>query len=513
MQGNETGRSRLALVSTGPRGGRAESTLSRAPGEQPVRSPFSAAVPDRYFETAALRECHSRVARAALESDAVAVVEGEQGSGKTTFARMLHKRVGPSRDLCYIDVHIPQGERHVLDRLQRVFHPGQPADLDALTAELIERGRHNGGCLIVVDDADNLSVSALRLLMRLKRAVVQAGSRLGVIITASPSRLNAVLELPSLAPYRGHRLTRVELPRFSEQETADYLRARVESAGMADAISFDPAQVSRIHKASGGLPYHIKRVAGELLDGARPRHYRGTQRRQRHLARFRNVLIPVAAVALPVIGIGFLLQAITQDPEGADRAARFLPPGEIEAAGTAVPLLALPATPAATGVVERAPAAPPPSATPPAPAKPAVTEPPRGKLLAPEAGNAGGTPAAAPAPRPPADLPVLERAADAAPLGGNEWLRAQDPEFYTIQLAGSTERKDVERFIDRYALPGKAVVVEVLRNGKVWYMVLYNSYRTSGEAQRDLDALPPQIHRNDPFARRFSSVQAIARGP
>lgn len=71
----------------------------------------------------------------------------------------------------------------------------------------------------------------------------------------------------------------------------------------------------------------------------------------------------------------------------------------------------------------------------------------------------------------------------------------------------------MQEFIDKYALPGKVVVVEVLRNGKVWHMVLYNSYPTWGEARRELGTLPPQVHRNDPFARRFASVQAIALAP
>jgi DamX protein len=106
---------------------------------------------------------------------------------------------------------------------------------------------------------------------------------------------------------------------------------------------------------------------------------------------------------------------------------------------------------------------------------------------------------------PPPHPPV-----DTARLDGNEWLRAQNPAAYTLQLAGAAERKDVQEFSDKYGLPGKVVIAEVLRGGKVWYMVLYNSYATWGEARRDLGTLPAAIQRNDPFARRFASVQAMA---
>ncbi|MBK8164020.1 MAG: AAA family ATPase [Gammaproteobacteria bacterium] len=352
MQGKEIIRSRLSLVDAGRTDAATEPAAPRDASATAL-SPFSPAVPDRYFETAALRDCHARVARAALDSDTVAVVEGERGCGKTTFVRMLQQRVGPSRELCYVDVRIPQGERFVYDCLRRAFCADPAADMQALLAQLIERGRRDRACLIVVDNADKLSVFGLRLLFRLKRAVTEAGSRLGVVITMSPLRLDAILTLPSFEPYRTGGLTRVELPHFSAQETADYLRARIESAGMAEAISFDETQVQRIHHASGGLPQHIKRVAAELLEGNKPRRYRSAIRQQR-IARLRHSLIPVAAVVVPVIGIGLLLNAIFDDPTDDAVVAQLMSTAGIESAGTAVPLPgAPPAAPAATGAVDR----------------------------------------------------------------------------------------------------------------------------------------------------------------
>jgi type II secretory pathway predicted ATPase ExeA len=546
MQGKEGNRSRLALVATG-REDAAEAAPPTADGQTDLL-PFAAA-PDRYFETAALRDCHARVARAALEGDTVTVIEGERGCGKTTFVRMLQQRVGNSRDLCFIDVRLAQGERYVLDCLARTFCPDPSAGADALLAQLVERSRRRGPCLVVVDDADRLSMFALRRLFTLKQEVEQADGRLGIVVTLSPARLAALLELPSFAAWRQQGLTRVELPRFSAQETADYLHARIQSAGLATAISFEPAQVRRIHQASGGLPRHIKRVAGELLDGIRPRTYRGGGWRKR-LARHRHTLIPVALIVVPVICIGLLLQAILQRP-GAEVMERLMSTEGIEAAGTAVPVPAAPPAPAASGAVDRAPDDAPPSAparaapavsppetvaAAPAPVTPAIPSAPK----APAVPAPAAVPAAAPEPKAaepvravapslqtapvapvpaPAAPPSVEAVAvsppprppvDTARLDGNEWLRAQNPAAYTLQLAGAAERKDVQEFSDKYGLPGKVVIAEVLRGGKVWYMVLYNSYATWGEARRDLGTLPVAIQRNDPFARRFASVQAMA---
>lgn len=544
MQGKEMSRSRLSLVDAG----RTEEAAT-PPDAATALSPFSAAVPDRYFETPALRDCHARIARAALDSDTVAVVEGEHGCGKTTFLRMLQQRVGPNREVCYIEVRIPQGERYVFDCLRRAFCTDPAADMQALLAQLIERGRRDTGCLIVVDDADRLSVFALRLLFTLKRAVEQAGSRLGVVVAMSPARLEAALKLPSLASYRARGLTRVGLPHFSAQETADYLRARIEGAGMGDAISFDETQVQRIHRASGGLPQHIKRVAGDLLDGTRPRRYRSA-RRQQYIARLRHLLLPAAVVVVPLACIGLLLYAIFGGSADEGTVAQLMSTADIEAAGTSVRMPD--EVVAAAGAVDRddsveeatAPKTPSPPAravtperTPeripertaavPAPALvPAVAEvvppaPPRAAAPVaaprpeprPESGSQAGS-GAEPEPEPVKEAARAQPAADETPaLEGNAWLRAQNPAFYTIQLAGADKREDVDEFITRYALPGKVMVVEVQRSGRPWYMVLYNSYPSWGEARRELESLPPQLSRNDPFARSFGSVQAIAPAP
>ncbi|MCC6207003.1 MAG: AAA family ATPase [Gammaproteobacteria bacterium] len=543
MNGKDIPRSHLSLVHAG----RAEEDVTE-PDSATALSPFSAAVPDRYFETPALRECHARVARAALDSDTVAVVEGERGCGKTTFVRMLQQRVGPSRALCYIDVRIPQGERYVFDCLRRAFCTDPAADMQALLAQLIERGRGDTGCLIVVDDADKLSVFALRFLFTLKRAVAQAGSQLGVVVTMSPARLEAVFKLPSFAPYRTRGLTRIGLPHLSAQETADYLRARIESAGMAGKVSFDETQVGRIHRASGGLPQQIKRVAGELLDGARPRRYRSAGRLQR-LAQFRQMLFPAAVVIVPLAGIGLLLYAIFKSPADDAMVAKLMSTADIEAPGAAVKF---PNEDRAAGAVDRASGtAAPVSTAPSPPAREAVSEPPaaitppavtetvaqaRAVVPAPEPKSepksepkpepksdsrpepkpepkkeAASQPAPAPEPTPDAPPPRVSN--EAAAIDGNAWLRAQNPAHYTIQLAGADKREDVDEFIVRHALPGKTVVVEVQRSGKPWYMALYKSYPSWGEARRELESLPPQVSRNDPFARSFGSVQAIAPAP
>ncbi len=543
MQGKEMSRSRLSLVDAG----RTEEPVT-PPDAATALSPFSTAVPDRYFETPALRDCHARIARAALDSDTVAVVEGEHGCGKTTFVRMLQQRIGPNREVCYIEVRIPQGERYVFDCLRRAFCADPAADMQALLAQLIERGRRDAGCLIVVDDADRLSVFALRLLFALKRAVEQAGSRLGIVVAMSPARLDAALKLPSFAPYRGRGLTRVGLPQFSAQETADYLRARIESAGMAESVGFDETQVQRIHRASGGLPQHIKRVAGELLDGARPRRYRSA-RRQQHIARLRHMLLPAVVVAVPLACIGLLLYAIFGGPADDEAVARLMSTAGIEASGTSV---RLPDEAVAAGAVERddpgveavAPKAPSPpareaapvrTAAVPAPTVAEVAAPEPVRAVAPVAASepkpeskseskpepvpepvkeiAQAPPAAAPAPEPKSAASPPRAAEQAPALEGNAWLRAQNPAFYTIQLAGADTREDVDEFIARYALPGKVMVVEVQRSGKPWYMVLYNSYPSWGEARRELESLPPQVSRNDPFARSFGSVQAITPAP
>lgn len=467
--------------------------------EATVPSPFTDSLHGHVFETDAWRHSLDELWRALTEEDTVVVIEGEKGAGKTTFLQWFLSRVPGDWDVCHIAARMALGEKHVLARLGRALFPEGAADNSRIAARLVERGTHGPFTVVVVDDADNLSAFALKALFDLKRAVTMSGGRIGIVLAARPFAVEAMFTTPSLGEYRKDWLTSIELPHLTEAETADYVRHRVEAARLDDQLAFDETQLRNIYKGSHGVPLYINRLAKDMLTGARPRRYR-TERQQHTRSRRRKTALAVGALGLPLIGLGYAFYALTWQPSAFDVSleeavlhggARSEPevagqpepePGVAETAGTVDP-----AARTTTGAPRKE--------TPPVRATAAEGEGPVSggeKVAVAAAGAATETP---------------EKAAGAT---GNTWLMSQDPEGYTIQLAGTPEESKAHAFIDKYPLSGDIVAVHTVRGGRTWYMVLYNSYPTLAAARADINELPPAVRRNQPFARRFASVQAIA---
>lgn len=417
-----------------------------------------------------------------VDDGQVLLIEGENGAGKSTFLRALAREFADEAWICHIETRLALGERHILAHLAQVYDC-PPVDGVAELASLLARLGEQHRLLVIVDNADRLSRFAFRALLELKRRTRQGGGRLAMVLGARPDSLEATLELPGFAAYDDDFLRRIDLPRFSEEDTAGWLRDLVAAAGIGSANTFDDVQLRRIQRAAHGLPGEIRRVADDVLNGRRPKRWRS--RRDESRVRQLKYRVTGAAVSILVLAaIGWLL------------AAQFSGTPRLDISFE-VPVPALPSLPLLPAVVEPAGVvAPPPVAEPPpaapvrAPVDPAPAAPP----------SRQGPPAQA-APTAPTEL-----------LKGRAWLMAQAPHRYTVQVASSPDRALAEQLIERNQLGGKSTVVATRRGDRIVYLVVHGSFSGPAEARDAIAALPPQIRRNDPFARTIQSLQAIATG-
>jgi DamX protein len=446
-------------------------------------SPFRQAWPDVHlFVTDALQQALDAAEQAARTGEQVVLVEGEPGAGKTSFLRRLAQRFDADTRICHIEARLALGERHVLARVAEVYGCPPVSGIGELASLLARVGAGQTPLLLIIDNADRLSRFALRALFELKRRVFQGGGRLALIVSASPDTLDATLALPSFSNYGKDWLHRIELPRFSEQETAAWLRHLIEAAGMQETVSFDSAQIRRIHKAGHGLPRQIRRVADDVLNGRKPRRWRS--RRDESTARRRKYRLVGAAISImALIGIAWLLAALISGPPRIELAFDSPLSGVVLPDEPSLPLL-----PLSAGMID----------------PPRVEEPP--------AEPAARPPAPAQAPLPAASPEAAPQAAASDTLTGHAWLMAQAPERYTVQLASSPDRALAEQFVERNPLDGKTMVITTRRGERILHLVIYGSFAGPAAAREAIAALPPQLRRNDPFARTMQSMQSIATG-
>lgn len=206
-----------------------------------------------------------------VAEQAIGVVTGEVGSGKTVAARAAVAGLEPSRHTL---VYLPNpavGVRglyaEIVARLggEPRFHK---AALIAQASELLdkepaERGRR---VLLVVDEAHLLDPSQLEELRLLTNAELDSVSPFALVLLGQPA-LRARLRLGSFAALDQRVTLRYAIPPMSAEETASYVTHHIKLAGRADTLFSDDA-LTQVHRAGRGLPRAVNNLARQALVAA-----------------------------------------------------------------------------------------------------------------------------------------------------------------------------------------------------------------------------------------------------
>ncbi len=86
------------------------------------------------------------------------------------------------------------------------------------------------------------------------------------------------------------------------------------------------------------------------------------------------------------------------------------------------------------------------------------------------------------------------------------WLWSQDPQAYTIQLAGGESRQAVEAMMQHLALPGERMVLRTRVNDRPWYSLIYGRFIDQGSARATIRRLPEILQQTKPWPRRFAGL-------
>lgn len=87
-----------------------------------------------------------------------------------------------------------------------------------------------------------------------------------------------------------------------------------------------------------------------------------------------------------------------------------------------------------------------------------------------------------------------------------EWILAQDPSHYTLQIMGVRKETTVLQFIEKYRLQGRVSYYHTYYKSGDWYPLLYGIYSTRELALAKINELHEEISKSLPWVRRLSSV-------
>ncbi len=218
-----------------------------------------------------LSKQHAR-AKAYMEStiwftDGFVVITGEIGSGKTTLIESFLQEI--QKDV--VVAQINQTQVSASDFLQAVlvqfgFSPFKmkKAELIAtINSFLVEQYAANRKVLLIVDEAQNLSLRVLEEI-RLLSGVETTKEKVLRIILAGQPELNEKLDAPELVQLAQRIRLRFHLGTLSPAEMRAYIQHRLEVAGAGDRPVFAEEVYPEVYRYTGGVP----RLINTLCDTA-----------------------------------------------------------------------------------------------------------------------------------------------------------------------------------------------------------------------------------------------------
>lgn len=454
-------------------------------------TPFSAlADPQLFFGGEHIEQRLNLLLHLLRSSDKVGVVFAEQGIGKSSVLSQLQQRAADDLRLCRIDADSSLIHSKLITQCMQSFGAdihdmAEPESV--LKNRLLRLRQLNIKSVLMIDNIEELSAEALAKVIDLLSWQDEDGFLLQAIFSAD----KVMAELGNLHG----RLQRVDLPALTEEELPLYLSHRLSAVGYKGELPFSSKDLKQFYRHSSGNPAHINQLAHQQLLGLSSR----TKLSPINL-KIGSLLSWFKWLAVALLLLSLVLLLIFQDgvnsffaTSPSESNIEIVLPQEQEA-------------PLATIIVGDE------------------------KIVSSEQAERDEltlllTELSVEEPRQSSDTAEMEHSADLTrdkPLSPvveqavdiiepsihhHEWLKQQDGTNYTFQLMGSWQHDEVVEFVEQYALTGDVAEFESIRNGRIWYALVYGVYSNKQQALNDSKQWPAPLNTLPSWLRRFDSVQ------
>lgn len=222
-----------------------------------TEKPFELTPNPRFlFLTPGHREALAQLTYGIQEEKGFILMTGEVGTGKTTLLRTVMQRTDGRAEFAFImNSTLPFDELMdyaLADLGVKEAHRTRADRLISLNRFLIEQRRAGRKTVLVIDEAQNLSVETLEQI-RLLSNFETTSEKLVQIILAGQPELYTKLRLPELRQLRQRIGLSCKLEPMTEEETKQYITSHLRVAG-ASYQPFDEAAIRLIARYSCGVP-------------------------------------------------------------------------------------------------------------------------------------------------------------------------------------------------------------------------------------------------------------------
>src|SRR5687768_10453572 len=223
--------------------------------------------PDYLYPSRVHREALDYL-RYGLESQAgFVVITGEIGSGKTTLLQTLLRGLDSQTTVGRI-VNTMLEPRELLETIMIDFGldpsgKSKPLILRDLAQYLVDQRLAGRMVLLVIDEAQNLSLGALEELRMLSNLETEKSKLLQIVLVGQPN-LREKLNAPELEQLRQRITVSYHLQPLDASETENYINHRLKRAALNAPMEFPREVTDAVHARSRGVP----RIINVICDAA-----------------------------------------------------------------------------------------------------------------------------------------------------------------------------------------------------------------------------------------------------
>lgn len=225
--------------------------------------------PTFYFASKQHRRAKAYLDYGVLRNEGFIVITGEIGSGKTTVVRGLLDSLDASKVVAGNVVSTQLEAEDTLRMVAAAFgvrtKDTSKADvLMALEAFLVGQTVQGKRCLLIVDEAQNLTAAAVEELRMLSNFQFGNQALLQSFLVGQPE-FRDIMQHPQMQQLRQRVIAACHIGPLDPEETQGYIEHRLKCAGSTGRPHFEPEAFAAIFEASGGIPRRINAICDRML--------------------------------------------------------------------------------------------------------------------------------------------------------------------------------------------------------------------------------------------------------
>ncbi|MFH1441542.1 MAG: AAA family ATPase [Candidatus Omnitrophota bacterium] len=225
--------------------------------------------PSFFYSSQKHKEALSHLFYGVTQRKGIIAITGEIGTGKTILCRFFLKELNKNNVKTAFLLHPCFLGSQLLEAIVRDFGidlttRSKFACMSALNKLLLNQSEQGNNVVLIIDEAQNLTISQLEQIRLLSNLETQKSKLIQIVLVGQPE-LNHKLGLYSIRQLQQRITIRYHITSLNKDETVEYINHRLHTAGGNQHVKFTDQALQVIFDLSKGNPRLINIICDRAL--------------------------------------------------------------------------------------------------------------------------------------------------------------------------------------------------------------------------------------------------------